>query len=207
MNRVTPVPAEYAHPDLPRCGWVPPGDRLYCWYHDTEWGRVERDPKALFSKLCQDGQQAGLAWITILRKRDNMLAAYDNFDPDIVAHYGDADRARLLDNPGIIRSRLKVESAIRNAKAFIALRERGVDFSEYLWSFVGGAPIVNAWERFSDAPVKSAESEAMSRALKKDGFNFVGPVILYAFMQAVGMVNDHSLHCHVRDETLETRRN
>ena len=205
MNIVTQVPDSYAHPDLPRCGWVPSDDRLYCWYHDTEWGRVERDPKALWAKLVLDGQQAGLAWITILRKRDNFMAAYDGLDPDVVADYTDADRARLLGNPGIIRSRLKVESAIKNARAFQRMRDEGRDFSDFLWSFVGGTPIVNAWERCSDAPVKSAESEAMSKALKKEGFSFVGPVILYAFMQAVGMVNDHSLGCFVREETLGTR--
>ncbi len=183
-------------PDLPRCGWVPPNDALYCHYHDTEWGRPIRDSKALFSKLIQDGQQAGLAWITILRKRDDLLKAYDGFDPDIVAHYTDADRLRLLDNPGIIRSKLKINATITNAQKYLDMRDAGEDFSDYLWSFVGSAPVQNAWENFSDAPVKTAESEAMSKDLKKRGFKFVGPVICYAFMQAVGMVNDHAVGCH-----------
>ena len=205
MNIQTRVPDDYDHPDVPRCGWVPPDDRLYCYYHDTEWGRPIRDPKALFSKLIQDGQQAGLSWITILRKRDNMLKAYDGFDPDIVAHYTDADRLRLLDNAGIIRSVLKINAAISNAKVYLKMRNDGIDFSDYLWDFVGGAPIQNKWEKFKDAPVKSPESEAMSKALKKQGFKFVGPVILYAFMQAVGMINDHSTDCHVYGECRDKR--
>ena len=205
MNRITHVPEDYDHPDLPRCGWVPPADRLYCHYHDHVWGRPVYDPKSLWAKLILDGQQAGLSWITILRKRDNFMAAYDGLDPDVVAHYTDADRARLLDNPGIIRSRSKIDATVSNARAYLSMRDEGVDFSDWLWSFVGGAPIVNSWERCTDAPVKSAESEAMSKALKGRGFKFVGPVICYAFMQAVGMVNDHSLDCHVRDETIGTR--
>jgi len=184
-------------PNLPRCGWVPPTDPLYTHYHDTEWGRPIWDSKALFSKLIQDGQQAGLAWITILRKREEMLCAYDGFDPDKLIHYTDKDRERLLSNAGIIRSKLKVNAAITNAHIFVKMRdEEGIDFSEYLWNFVGGKPIQNAWERFKDAPVESAESIAMSKDMKKRGFKFVGPVILYAFMQAVGMINDHAVGCH-----------
>lgn len=205
MNIQTQVPEDYAHPDVPRCGWVPPNDRLYCYYHDTEWGRPIRDSKALFSKLIQDGQQAGLSWITILRKRDNLLKAYDGFDPDIVAQYGPADVLRLLDNPGIIRSKLKVNAAITNAQVYLKMREDGIDFSDYLWSFVGGAPIQNEWKKFKDAPVKSPESEAMSKDLKKRGFKFVGPVILYAFMQAVGMINDHSTDCHAYGDRRDKR--
>jgi DNA-3-methyladenine glycosylase I len=184
-------------PDLPRCGWVPPSDPLYTHYHDTEWGRPIRDSKALFSKLIQDGQQAGLAWITILRKREEMLRAYDGFDPDKLIHYTDKDRERLLSNAGIIRSKLKVNATISNAQAFVKMRdEDGIDFSEYLWDFVGGSPIQNSWKDFKDAPVDSPESIAMSKDLKKRGFKFVGPVILYAFMQAVGMINDHAVGCH-----------
>ena len=184
-------------PDLPRCGWVPPTDPLYTHYHDTEWGRPIRDGKALFSKLIQDGQQAGLAWITILRKREEMLRAYDGFDPDKLIHYTDKDRERLLSNAGIIRSKLKVNATISNAHIFVKMRdEEGIDFSDYLWDFVGGTPIQNAWKDHKDAPVDSPESIAMSKDMKKRGFKFVGPVILYAFMQAVGMVNDHSTDCH-----------
>ena len=205
MNIQTQVPKEYDHPDVPRCGWVPQDDRLYCYYHDTEWGRPIRDSKALFSKLIQDGQQAGLSWITILRKRDNMLKAYDDFDPDIVAQYTEADILRLLDNPGIIRSKSKINATIGNAKAYLKMRDDGTDFSDYLWDFVGGAPIQNEWEKFKDAPVKSPESEALSKDLKKRGFKFVGPVILYAFMQAVGMINDHSTDCHVYEACRDRR--
>jgi len=184
-------------PDVPRCGWVPPTDPLYTHYHDTEWGRPIRDSKALFSKLIQDGQQAGLAWITILRKREEMLRAYDGFDPDKLIHYTDKDRERLLSNAGIIRSKLKVNATISNAHIFVKMRdEEGIDFSDYLWDFVGGTPIQNAWKDFKDAPVDSPESIAMSKDLKKRGFKFVGPVILYAFMQAVGMINDHAVGCH-----------
>ena len=184
-------------PDLPRCGWATPTDPLYTHYHDTEWGRPIRDSKLLFSKLIQDGQQAGLAWITILRKREEMLRAYDGFDPDKLALYTDKDRERLLSNAGIIRSKLKVNAAISNAQVFVKMRdEDNIDFSEYLWDFVGGTPIQNAWKNFKDAPVDSPESIAMSKDMKKRGFKFVGPVILYAFMQAVGMINDHSIDCH-----------
>lgn len=202
----TTVPAAYDHdPALPRCAWVPPGDALYCHYHDTEWGRPIYDPKALFSKLIQDGQQAGLAWITILRKRDNLLTAYDGFDPDIVALYTDGDRARLMGDAGIIRSKSKIDATIGNARAYLNMRANGIDFSDYLWAYVGGKPIVNEWAAFSDAPVKTDVSEALSKDLKKRGFKFVGPVILYAFMQAVGMINDHEVGCCAREASLSTR--
>lgn len=203
---MTAVSADYVHDTTrPRCGWVPPDDRLYCRYHDTEWGRPIWDSKALFSKLIQDGQQAGLSWITILRKRDNLLKAYDGFDPDVVAYYTDADRARLMGDPGIIRSKSKIDATIGNARAFLEMRAAGVDFSEYLWAYVDGKPIVNEWTNFSDAPVKSDISEALCKDLKKRGFKFVGPVIVYAFMQAVGMINDHELGCCAREASL-TRR-
>ena len=172
-------------------------DPLYTHYHDTEWGRPIRDDKSLFSKLIQDGQQAGLAWITILRKREEMLRVYDGFDPDKLAFYTDEDRERLLGNAGIIRSKLKINAAISNAQVFIKMRdEEGINFSDYLWSYVDDTPIQNAWKNFKDAPVDSPESIALSKDLKKRGFKFVGPVIVYAFMQAVGMINDHSIDCH-----------
>jgi len=191
------MPLDIEHnPDLPRCGWVPPADAFYCAYHDDEWGRPIWDSKALFSKLIQDGMQAGLAWITILRKRETILEAFDGLDPDKVAHYTEADRARLIINPGIIRSKLKINAAIVNSQIFIKMRdEAGIDFSDYIWSFVGGTPIQNTWDKFSDAPVKSPESEALAKDLRKRGFKFTGPVICYAFMQAVGMINDHEVTC------------
>lgn len=185
------------NPDLPRCGWVSPTDELYCNYHDTEWGVPNYDSKSLFSKLIQDGMQAGLAWITILRKRETILEAFDGLDPDIIAHYTDKDRERLLGNAGIIRSKLKINAAISNAQIYIKMRdEEGIDFSEYLWDFVGGKPIQNAWNKFEDAPMQTDESVAMAKDLKKRGYKFTGPVIIYAFMQAVGMINDHSVDCH-----------
>ncbi len=177
-----------------RCPWCGT-DPLYIHYHDTVWGRPEYDGLALFEKLCLDGQQAGLSWITILRKQDSYRQAYDDFDPQRIARYDDQKIEELLANPGIIRNRLKVQSIIRNARSFLQLKEQGTDFSDFLWSFVGGKPLQNRWQSFSDVPVTTAEAEAMSRALKKAGFNFVGPTIVYAFMQATGMVNDHLVDC------------
>jgi DNA-3-methyladenine glycosylase I len=190
-------------PDIPRCGWVPPTDAFYCAYHDNEWGRPIYNSKALFSKLIQDGMQAGLAWITILRKRENILKAFDGLDPDIIAHYTDKDRERLLGDAGIIRSRLKINAAITNAQIFIKMRdEDGIDFSDYLWSYVDGTPVQNTFASQAEMPVKTAISEALSKDLKKRGFKFVGPVIVYAFMQAVGMYNDHEVSCHVYKDCL-----
>ncbi len=191
-------------PELVRCGWVPPTDELYCHYHDTEWGIPNYDSKSLFSKLIQDGMQAGLAWITILRKREDILEAFDGLDPDIIAHYTDKDRERLMNNAGIIRSKLKINAAISNAQVFIKMRdEEGVDFSQYLWGFVDSKQIQNNWSQFKDAPVESPESIAMAKDLKKRGFKFVGPVIIYAFMQAVGMINDHATNCHCYEKCRE----
>jgi DNA-3-methyladenine glycosylase I len=180
--------------DNRRCPWCGT-DPLYVHYHDTVWGRPEYDELALFEKLCLDGQQAGLSWITILRKQDSYRQAYDDFDPQRIARYDDQKIEELLANPGIIRNRLKVHSIIRNARSFLQMKEQGADFSEFLWSFVGGKPLQNRWQSFSDVPVTTAEAEAMSRALKNAGFNFVGPTIVYAFMQATGMVNDHLVDC------------
>lgn len=177
-----------------RCPWCGT-DPLYTDYHDTVWGRPEFDELALFEKLCLDGQQAGLSWITILRKQDSYRAAYDQFNPERIARYNDEQVEELLGNPGIIRNRLKVKSIIRNARSFLELKEQGINFSEFLWSFVDGRPIQNHWQTLSEVPVTTAEAEAMSRALKKAGFNFVGPTIVYAFMQATGMVNDHLVSC------------
>jgi len=178
-----------------RCAWVNSPDPIYAAYHDTEWGVPEYDPRALWEKLMLDGFQAGLAWITILRKRETMRAAFHGFDPDRIAAYTDADRERLLADPGIIRSKSKIEAAIGNAKAYIAMRERGEDFADYLWGFVDGTPIQNSYATLSDVPTKTALSEQISKDLKRRGFKFVGPTIVYAFMEAVGMVNDHEVTC------------
>ena len=180
--------------DNRRCPWCGT-DPLYVHYHDTVWGRPEYDELALFEKLCLDGQQAGLSWITILRKQDSYRQAYDDFDPQRIARYDDQKIEELLANTGIIRNRIKVHSIIRNARSFLQMKEQGADFSEFLWSIVGGKPLQNRWQSFSDVPVTTAEAESMSRALKNAGFNFVGPTIVYAFMQATGMVNDHLVDC------------
>ena len=177
-----------------RCAWCGT-DPLYVAYHDEEWGVPEYDPRALWEKLVLDGFQAGLAWITILRKRESLRAAFDGFDPVKVAAYDDADRARLLADPGIIRSRAKIDSAIRGAQIFLEMQENGEDFSTWLWSFVDGKPIQGARPTLADVPAQTPESVAMAKALKARGFNFCGPVIVYAFMQATGMVNDHVATC------------
>ena len=179
---------------LHRCAWCGT-DPLYVAYHDEEWGVPEYDARALWEKLLLDGFQAGLAWITILRKREGMREAFDGFDPEIVAAYGEADIERLLGDARIIRSRAKINSAIKGAKIWLEMRDNGEDFSAWLWSFVGGAPIQNTWADGDSRPVATPESEAMAKALKKRGFTFCGPVIVYAFMQAVGMVNDHGVEC------------
>ena len=178
-----------------RCAWVNSPDPIYAAYHDTEWGVPEYDARALWEKLMLDGFQAGLAWITILRKREMMRAAFHGFDPDRIAAYTEADRDRLMADPGIIRSRAKIEAAIGNARAYIAMRDRGEDFSDYLWGFVDGQPIQNRYATLKDVPTKTPLSETISKDLKRRGFKFVGPVIVYAFMEAVGMVNDHEVTC------------
>jgi DNA-3-methyladenine glycosylase I len=178
-----------------RCGWANPRDALYLAYHDEEWGVPERDARALWEKLVLDGFQAGLAWITILKKREAFRAAFAGFDPEVVARFGDEDRARLMADPGIVRSGLKIDAAIRGARAWLDMRERGEDFSAFLWDFVGGAPIQNSWTAIGQVPAQTPVAAQMARALKAKGFGFCGPVITYAFMQAVGMVNDHLTGC------------
>jgi DNA-3-methyladenine glycosylase I len=180
-----------------RCAWAG-SDPLMQAYHDTEWGVPERDPRALWEKLVLDGFQAGLAWITILRKRDTMRAAFAGFDPAAVARFGDADVARLLADPGIIRSRAKVDAAIASARLYCAMADRGEDFASYAWSFTGGDPLRGDGVSL---PAKTDLSETISKDLKRRGFKFVGPTIVYAWMQATGMVNDHAAHCFRRDET------
>jgi DNA-3-methyladenine glycosylase I len=184
-----------------RCGWCGTTDALYVTYHDTEWGVPEYDARALWEKLVLDGMQAGLAWITILRKRDGIRAAFDGFDPDKIAAYTDADIERLLGDARIIRSRAKIVATIESARLFIQMRDSGEDFSAWIWSFVGGSPIQNQWGDYREAPTQTEQSQTLSKALKKRGFKFVGPVIVYAFMQAVGMVNDHQTTCFRHKET------
>ncbi|MCC5994868.1 MAG: DNA-3-methyladenine glycosylase I [Oceanicaulis sp.] len=177
-----------------RCPW-PGQDPLYIAYHDTEWGVPEYDGRALFEKLVLDGFQAGLAWITILRKRETLRAAFHQFDPGVIARYGEPDVARLLADPGVIRSRAKILAAIGNAQAYLRLEESGPGLSAFLWDFVDGRPVQNRFAAMSEVPAQTPVSQAMSKALKGAGFKFCGPVITYAFMQATGMVNDHLVTC------------
>ena len=177
-----------------RCGWVN-DDPLYVAYHDEEWGVPVRDDRRLYEMLLLEGAQAGLSWYTILKKRVGYRRAFDGFDPERIARYDAAKVASLLEDPGIVRNRLKVHAAIGNARAWLALRESGPGFSDFLWDFTGGEAIVNAWRRPDDVPATTPTSQAMSKALKRRGFRFVGPTICYAFMQAVGMVNDHVTSC------------
>jgi DNA-3-methyladenine glycosylase I len=182
-----------------RCQW-PGTDPLYVQYHDEEWGVPVYDDQTLLAKLILDGAQAGLSWVTILRKRENYWQAFDQFDPEKIARYDEAKIAELLQNPGIVRNRLKVQAAVKNAQGYLAIQEQHGSFSDFLWQFVGGRPIQNSWRSLSELPAETAESQAMSKALKKYGFSFVGPTIVYAFMQAVGMVNDHVVDCFRYEE-------
>lgn len=177
-----------------RCDWCG-SDPIYVDYHDTEWGVPEYDGRALWEKLILDGFQAGLSWITILKKRDNFREAFEGFDPERVARFTDADVERLLGNAGIIRSRSKIVATIGNARAYLEMEERGEAFAPFLWSFVDGAPVQNRFETMAEVPTDTPASHAMSKALKKRGFKFCGPVIVYAFMQATGLVNDHLTRC------------
>ena len=181
-----------------RCGWVN-DDPLYIAYHDEEWGVPVRDDRKLFEMLILEGAQAGLSWYTILKKREAYRRAFDGFDPERIARYNETKIASLLEDSGIVRNRLKVHAAIGNARALLGLRESGAGFSDFLWELAGGAPVVNAWRRLEDVPASTPVSEAMSKALKRRGFRFVGPTICYAFMQAVGMVNDHVVSCFRRE--------
>ena len=174
------------------------GDPLYEAYHDTEWGVPESDPRALWEKLVLDGFQAGLAWITILRKRDAFRAAFDNFEPEKVARYGDKDRARLMADAGIIRSNAKIDAAISGARLYLDMCERGEDFAGFLWG-INGPPRQNAWTEDTGVPAQTDAAVEMAKALKAKGFKFTGPVIVYAWMQAVGMVNDHFTCCFRHD--------
>jgi len=171
------------------------GRALYLDYHDTEWGVPCHDDRKLFEMLTLEGAQAGLSWETILKKRESYREAFDNFDPRKVAKYNPRKVEKLLQNPGIVRNRLKVESAIKNAKATLAIQDEFGSLDRYLWSLVDGKPIINRFRSLKDFPAKTAASDAMSKALKKRGMNFVGSTICYAFMQAVGMVNDHEVGC------------
>ena len=177
-----------------RCGWAE-GD-IYIAYHDTEWGVPVSDERTWFEFLILEGAQAGLSWSTVLNKRDRYRAAFDNFDPEIVARYDSAKMDALLADPGIIRNRLKISSAVSNARAFLEVQREFGSFNAYIWRFTGGRPKQNRWAVLMDVPASTPESDALSRDLKKRGFRFVGTTICYALMQATGMVNDHTVDCY-----------
>ena len=177
-----------------RCAWAG-SDPNYVAYHDQEWGVPVHDDRLLFEFLILEGAQAGLSWATILNKRENYRLAFDHFDPQKIAVYGEEKIAALLANPGIVRNRAKIRAAVQNAKAFLVVQEVFGSFDHYIWQFVGGKPIQNRWQKLADIPAGTTQSQTMSNDLRKRGFNFVGSTICYAFMQAVGMVNDHQVDC------------
>ena len=177
-----------------RCGWCGE-DELYQDYHDNEWGSPLKDERALFEFLCLEGAQAGLSWITILRKRDNYKLAFDNFDVEKIANYDQTKIDELLANPGIVRNKLKVNGFVKNARACLAMRDQGLTLNDYFWGFVEGEPIQNQWQSSQQVPANTPLSDTISKDLKKRGFTFVGSTICYAFMQATGMVNDHLVDC------------
>jgi DNA-3-methyladenine glycosylase I len=192
-------PRTFGNIDMPqtnlrRCVWAGT-DPIYITYHDNEWGVPLHDDRKLFEFLILDGAQAGLSWITVLKKRQNYRRAFDDFDPQKVARYGKRKIESLLSNRGIIRNKLKINAAIRNAACFLDIQEEFGSFDSYIWQFVGGKPKRNAWKTIDDIPAQTAESVRMSKDLRDKGFRFVGPTICYAFMQAAGMVNDHTTDC------------
>ncbi|MGB3515185.1 MAG: DNA-3-methyladenine glycosylase I [Elainellaceae cyanobacterium] len=178
----------------PRCSWVH-DDPIEVAYHDKEWGVPLHCDRKHFEFILLDGFQAGLSWITILRKRENFRTAFDNFDPEVVAHYGEAKQQELLQNAGIVRNRLKVAAAARNARAFLKIQETYGSFDRYIWQFVEGETVQNTWATMDEVPARTPASDAMSKDLKQRGFTFVGSTICYAYMQAAGMVNDHTINC------------
>ena len=182
-------------PNKTRCNWST-NEEIYLDYHDNEWGRPLHDDKKLFAMLILEGAQAGLSWITILKRREGYYQVFDNLDPEIVAKYSQHKLDEIITDTRIIRNRLKVASAVTNAKAYLDIKKQGQSFNDYLWKFVNGKQIQNSWQKLSQVPANTPESDAMSKALKKLGFKFVGSTICYAFMQAVGMVNDHVVDCH-----------
>lgn len=190
-----PKRAKSAAREPVRCPWCLSGNQLYIHYHDTEWGVPAYDDRTQFEFLILEGAQAGLSWSTVLNKREGYREAFAGFDAERIARFGKRDIERLLKNPNIIRNRLKIESAITNARAFLQLQSTGPGFAKHLWSFVGGKPIVNRFRATSEVPATSPQSDALSKDLKKRGFRFVGSTIIYAHMQATGMVNDHLVDC------------
>ncbi|MBP7980515.1 MAG: DNA-3-methyladenine glycosylase I [Tolumonas sp.] len=176
------------------CAWIM-RDPDYIDYHDQQWGRPEYDDRKLFAMLCLEGQQAGLSWLTILKRIPDYHALFADFDPLVLAAFDEQQVNELMSDQRIIRNRLKIQAIIQNARAYLALQQQGIQFSAWIWQFVGGQPLINHWQHSSEVPASTPQAEAMSKALKKAGFKFVGPTICYAYMQAVGMVNDHLIDC------------
>jgi DNA-3-methyladenine glycosylase I len=193
-----------ARAEMNRCPWAKTD--LYVQYHDSEWGVPVHDDRLLFEFLILEGAQAGLSWETILNKRENYRAAFDQFEPAVIAAYGQKKRRSLLSDAGIVRNRLKIDAAIQNAQMFLVLRDEFAAFDAYIWGFVGGKPKQNAWKSIKDVPAQTPQSDAMSKDLKRRGFKFVGSTICYAFMQAVGMVNDHVVDCFRHGEVRSAAR-
>ncbi len=191
--------------DLVRCPWIGIADPIYARYHDEEWGVPKADDRALFEKLVLEGFQAGLSWLTILKKRENFRRAFHGFEPARIARYGAKDIARLMADPGIVRNRLKIEATIDNARALLALQKR-TSLASFLWAFVDGSPQTNRHTSFKTVPAETPVSKAISKALKAEGFRFVGPTTIYAFMQSTGMVNDHLIGCHRHGACAELQR-
>lgn len=178
-----------------RCSWVPQDNHLYIQYHDTEWGVPVYDDRTHFEFLILEGAQAGLSWETILKRREGYKKAFANFDPEKVSRFDEKKVQELLQNPGIIRNKLKIRATIKNSQVFLKIQKEFGSFSKYIWNFVGGTPKMNIWENISQVPAESEESRALSKDLKKRGMSFVGPTIMYAHMQATGLVNDHTQDC------------
>jgi DNA-3-methyladenine glycosylase I len=191
--------------DLVRCSWAGISDLEYQRYHDEEWGVPKAEDRALFEKLVLEGFQSGLSWLTILKKREHFRKAFDSFDPERIARYGERDKARLMADAGIVRNRLKIESTIDNARAYLDLVERQ-SLASYVWGFIDGKPIVNRRRSMAEVPAQTPVSAVISKGLKSKGFRFVGPTTIYAFMQATGMVNDHLAACHRHDPCEKLQR-
>ena len=201
------MPGALLHTDgLHRCPWPGKDDAVYVAYHDTEWGVPEYDDRALYEKLMLDGFQAGLSWITILRKRDNFRKAFDGFEPEKIARYDARRKAKLMQDAGIVRNRLKIEGAVLSARAYLDIMEKGPGFSALLWDYLDGKPKLNRFRDTKQVPAETELSKRISKDLAARGFKFVGPTIVYAFMQAVGMVNDHLVKCHCHESVQKLRR-
>lgn len=185
---------------LERCAWVKLDEPIYVAYHDNEWGVPVYDDQYLFEMICLEGAQAGLSWLTILKRREGYRAAFDQFNAEKIVQYDEAKLLALKEDERIIRNRLKIASVKTNAESYLKMQKQHSSFSNYIWSFVGGKPIINEWASIKDVPITTEISDRMSKQLKKDGFKFVGSTICYSFMQAVGMVNDHTMNCHCRSK-------